>query len=56
MYKAAIVGTGGVAELHVKALKALGIPIASVVGSRLDKAEAFAQKMLFLNGGQNDPF
>lgn len=44
MYKAAIVGTGGVAELHVKALKALGIPIASVVGSRLDKAEAFAQK------------
>lgn len=44
MYKAAIVGTGGVAELHAHALTTLGIPIAAVIGTRPDKAESFARK------------
>lgn len=44
MYKAAIVGTGGVAELHAQALIALGIPVVSVVGTQLDRTERFAHK------------
>ena len=44
MHKAAIVGTGGVAEMHARALTALGIPIVAVVGTRPEKAAHFAQK------------
>lgn len=44
MPTAAIWGTGFIAEIHVKALRALGIPIVSTVSRDCKKAEAFAKQ------------
>lgn len=44
MYKAAIAGTGWIAQLHAEALRALHIPITAVLGSSPEKAAAFAEK------------
>ena len=44
MYKAAIAGTGWIAQLHAESLRALHIPITAVLGSSPEKAAAFAEK------------
>lgn len=44
MYKAAIAGTGWIAQLHAEALRALHIPITAVLGTSPEKAKAFAEK------------
>ncbi|OPL08570.1 MAG: hypothetical protein AVO33_10095 [delta proteobacterium ML8_F1] len=41
--KAGLIGTGGVAEIHVRALRAIGIEVAAVMNHRLQTAQAFAR-------------
>jgi len=44
-YKAAIIGMGGISQVHIKSLQALDIPIAAVCDNKPERAKSIAEQL-----------